>query len=297
MINWKSGAAGAVAAALTALASPTVFASDAFDVFAVSDEANTQSVDYAEFDTFLDTFGIRSGDRLNLYYSAMRPQGVNYLNAYTAALARLEPSKLSRKEQLAYWLNLRNALVIRAIATQPPGRSLKQERGDGDEPGEMWTRKRLAVEGVSLSINDIEQHILLKNFDNPNVIYGVYQGVEGGPAMQSKSFTGRAIDERLEALGRDYVNDRKNVRVRSGSVRVSLIYHWYKDALFQGSDAEVISHIASLAKPNLRENLTGVSSIGEQRFSYSLDEHEVRRQPPQQSFSSSGGGGSVGRGS
>lgn len=296
MVKMKSGAAGAVAAVLAVFASSGVFASEAFEAFAVSDEANAQAVSYAEFDEFLDAFAVRDGGRLNLYYSAMRPQGVNYLNAYTAALARLTPSKLSRKEQLAYWLNLRNALVIRAIAAQPPGRSLKDERWDGDEPGEMWTRKRLAVEGVSLSINDIEEYILLKNFDNPNLVYGLYQGVEGGPAMHVKGFTGAAIDEQLESIGRDYVNNRKNVRVRSGNVRVSLIYHWYKDALFDGSDADVISHIASLARPRLGENLADVSSISEQRFSYSLDEHEVRQQRPPQSFSSGGGGG-VGRGS
>lgn len=293
MVKMKNSAAGAIAAAMAILAAPPVSASDAFEAFAVSDEANRQAVDYSEVDAFLDTFGVMRSGRLNLYYSAMRPQGVNYLNAYTTALAGLEPSKLSRKEQLAYWLNMRNMLVIRAIAAEPPGRSLKDERWDGNAPGEMWTRKRLSVEGVSLSIDDIERHILLKNFDNPNIIYGLYQGVEGGPAMLSKGFTGRAVDEQLETIGRDYVNDRKNIRVRSGSARVSLIYHWYKDALFGGDDAEVIRHIAALAKPGLSESLSGITSIDEQRFSYSLDEHEVRQQRPQQSFPSGG----VGRGS
>lgn len=292
MTNFKQGAAGAIAAAMAMLGAPTALAQDKFDVFNTHNEASTQSVSYAEFDEFLRVFSVRKGGRLTFNYSAMRPQGVRYLNAYATSLSGLTPSQWSRQEQLAYWLNLHNVLVIRAIAAQSPGRSLKDERWDGDEPGEMWTRKRLSVEGVSLSIDDIEQKILFSKFDNPNIIYGLYQGVRGGPNMSPVSFTGANVEQELKSLGEDFVNNRKNVRVRSANVRVSLIYHWYKDAAFDGDDGKIIEHVRSLAKSGLQGDLEDVTSVGEQRFSYAVDEYEVRQQIPQQGFSGGGARGS-----
>lgn len=288
----KDSVAGIVATAMAGLLAPPALAMDEFDVFAVYDDANTQSINYAEFDKFLDVYSVKDGARLNFNYSAMRSQGGRYLNAYVTALASFTPSQWSRKEQLAYWLNLRNILIIRAIAAESPGRSLKNERWEGSSPGEMWTRERLTVEGVSVSINDIEHHILLNHFDNPNIIYGLYQGAQGGPALNGKMFTGEKVEQELQSIGETYVNDRKNVRVRSDRVRVSLIYHWYKDAAFNGEDAQVIEHIVSLAKPSLKTELAEITSISEQRFSYSLDEHEVRQQRIQQNFPSGGARGS-----
>jgi len=207
----------------------------------------------------------------------MRPEGVEFLKAYSEALAGLSPSSLSRHEQLAYWLNLRNIMVIQAIAAEPPGRSLKGERGTVAEPGEMWTRKRLTIENVSLSIDDIEKNIILRNFDNPNIIYGLYQGAKGGPALWRKGFSGATIEADLKSLGENYVNERSVIRIRSNKARVPLVYHWYKDTLFNGEDAKVIEHLSGLAKPELRDELEEIADLGERKFSYALDVHEVRQ--------------------
>jgi len=289
------GFTAAIAAAMLIAQPVTAFAEDKFDVFTVYDEANTQFIGYDEFDTFLKHFGVKRGKRLNMHYSAMRPQGVVFLDSYRDALGGVSPSKMSRQEQLAYWLNLRNLLVIRAIAVDSPGRSLKGERGDHADPGEMWTRRRLTIEGVSLSIDDIERHIILRNFDDPNIIYGLYQGVKGGPALWNKGFRGATVHQELEALGKTYVNDGGVIRVRSNEVRVPLVFHWYKQALFNGEDSKVIEHLTAIAKPQLGASLGAITSLGKQKFSYSLDEHQVRQQ--QQYRPSSGGGVGGGSGS
>ena len=257
--------------------SPAV-AEDQFDVFAASDETNSQTVSYEKIEEFLDIYAVKRGERLNLSYSAMRPQGLAFLNGYQAGLGRISPTTLSRNEQLAYWLNLRNIMIIRAIADEQPRRSLKKARGDAGEPGEMWTRKRLSIEGVSLSINDVEQNIILRQFDDPNIVYGLYQGVQGGPALHGKGFQGATIAEDLQALGTEYVNQKGVISVRKDEVRVPLTYHWYKDALFNGDDSKVIEHIASLASSGLQTKVSSASSLGQQKFRYSLDEHQIRTQ-------------------
>jgi len=289
--------AGAMAATMLLVNPMPAFAEDKFDVFTAHDDENTQHIGYDNYDVFLDTFGVKRGKRLNLYYSAMRPKGLKFLDSYRDAMARVSPATLSRHEQLAYWLNLRNILIIRAIAYDPPGRSLKGERGDASDPGEMWTRRRVSVEDVSLSINDIEQNIILRNFNDPNLIYGLYQGVQGGPTMWDKGFRGATIQEDLKALGEKYVNESGVIRVRSSKVRAPLVYHWYKEALFDGDDSKVIEHLTSLAKPQLRGGLEKAFSLGKQKFSYSLDEHQVRQQRqisnrPPSSIGSRGGSGS-----
>ena len=62
-----------------------------------------------------------------------------------------------------------------------------------------------------------------------------------------------------------------------------LVFHWYKDALFGGDDDAVLSHIASLAEPKLQRTLAKATQLGAQnkstKFSFSIDEQQLRRSP------------------
>lgn len=278
-VNKRAGIFSTIALVITAVFAAPSSAQDEFDVFASANAENTQRISYSEFDEFLKTFGREEKDRLVIYYRAMKPRGVAYLDSYTDALAKLTPSNFSKDEQLAYWLNLRNILIVRAIGAGSPGHSLKEERGDPSNPGEMWTRKRLSVEGVAMSIDDIEQKIILRNFDNPNLVYGLHQGTKGGPVLSMKTFTGLSVNDALQSLGADFVNARRSVSVKSDTVKAPAIYSWYKEALFDGSDAAVIDHLRGLAEPKLHEKLASATKLAPKKFSYSIDVFEVRQSP------------------
>lgn len=281
------------AAALLCSMGQAATAQDSFDVFAAHDSNNERSFSYAEVDAFIDRVSKISSGRTKFYYDAMLPEGVSYLDRVTDLLGKVDPTTLSKPEQISYWLNLHNLLVIRAIAAESPGRSLKRARGDAQSPGEMWTRKRMSVNGVALSIEDIESKILLRHFDDPHIVYGLYQGVRGGPTYPAKSFTGPTIEADLKEAGKTFVN--QSVRVKSGVAVAPPVLLWRQSRWF-ADDAALRAHLAALAEPPLKAEIESAKQIAPGKLDYALDEIIVRQQVQTQTIdqSRSFGGGPSG---
>ena len=52
----------------------------------------------------------------------------------------------------------------------------------------------LEVQGVKLSLNDIQYSILAKKYDgDPLIIYGLYQGIIGGPNILNRAYTAKNV--------------------------------------------------------------------------------------------------------
>lgn len=255
------------------------FAQTPFDKFSSEAADSERSVDYSAIDRFYSSVTVQKGSRRNFRYSVLKGSGGNILDAYVRSISSVKPTQLSKDEQLAYWLNLRNLLVVQAIAAETPVRNLKNARGDFDAPGDMWTRKRVTVEDVSVSIDDIERNIILKNWNNPNLIYGLYQGVKGGAGfVPPKAFKGTSIEEDLRSRAAYYINLHRTLRVKKSDVRTSAIYDWYKASLFGGDDQQIIAHLKSHAQDRLAEDLKDVSTVSFVKMDYKLDEEQVREQ-------------------
>ena len=268
-----------VVGSLAIFFSAAALAQTPFDKFAAADPASTRKIDYKPIDDFYEAVSVKSRKRQDFRYSVLKDQGVAVLDSYIGFFATISPSEFSKNEQLAFWLNLRNLLVIRNIAVDKPSRSLKKERGDFQSPGDMWTQKHITVEGVALSIDDIERRIILAHWSDPNIIYGLYQGVKGGPSFQPpKNFAGAAIQGELAARGASFINSRRTLRIKKDEVRLPAVYEWYKEVLFNNDDAAIISHIGSHANEKLRAKLEAVTAIDYAVMDYGLDQHVERQQ-------------------
>ena len=264
-------------------------AQDSFDQFRTAASESNRTIDYGVLDEFYAQATVKNGDRFDFRYSVLNQSGLGTLNSIAEFFANIDPTTMNKDEQLTYWLNFRNLLVIRAIATDLPGRSFKRGRGDFEQPGELWTRKRLSVNGVPVSIDDIEKKIVLANWPEPNIIYGLYQGAEGGVAFHPpKNFNSAEIHEDLAERGRQFVNSNRVIRVRRGKATAPAVYNWYKEDIFGGDDTAVLEHIRSLANGDLSTDLTSVEKIDFKKMDYDLDEVVVRQQRQQFQQSSPG---------
>src|SRR5690554_3718758 len=108
----------------------------------------------------------------------------------------------SRNEQLAYWLNLYNVTLLDEIVKIYPRRNLKKVLVGKKS---ILDEKVLTVSGVPLSLNDIE-FILRQNYaGDPLVLYGLYQGIIGGPNIRKVAYTGSNVYAALEEIGRAHV--------------------------------------------------------------------------------------------
>ncbi len=256
--------------------------------FATFDPASSAVIDYTIIDNFLGAVGVPEKGRYLPSYDIMRAEGHNYLSRYLANLEQIPVSQLNKDEQLAYWLNVHNLLVIQAVTDEKKSSGFKKKRGTPTQPGPSWTKKRVIVEGVELSLHDIEQGILLANWDNPNILYGMYQGFKDAPAMGTMCFSGPTVQESLKQAAQKYVSNTKSVKVKKSSVRVSEFYDWYKSTVFNGDDAELLSHLASYAPEKTKSNLAASSELKFKQLSSSIDNFVVRQQANSAAGSSSG---------
>ncbi len=247
-------------------------------------------IDYSFYDTIIKKVSVNEGGRPRLAYDFIRNQKNDFIGDYVLKLARQDVSHLSPNERLAYWLNIQNTLTIDAILKDGKGkRSLKKLRGTADEPGKLWTKPRLTIAGQNLSLQDIENKILTE-FENPNVIYGLYQGVRGGPSLSSKAYNGATVNEMLAQNAKRYVNSKGIVAVKGDVVKVTPVFMWYRDIALGGGDMALMEHLKSHAYPNLKSALFRGKTYEMSSLNYRLDDYKIPKQETDASRSRGGGG-------
>jgi hypothetical protein len=165
----------------------------------------------------------------------------------------------SRNEQLAYWLNLYNVTVLNEIVAVYPKRNLKTLiQGKRS----VFSEKRLTVAGVHLSLDDIQNTILKQNYDsNPLVIYGLYQGIVGGPSIRTSAYTGANVYLALEDNAHEFVNsNRGTFGWDKGIFRVSSFYD-RNSAYFPEFDANLSQHLLQYLDGPQRARLEAASTL------------------------------------
>jgi hypothetical protein len=167
--------------------------------------------------------------------------------------------KFSRDEQLAYWLNLYNTTMLDEIVKVYPTPELEELLLGSDS---ILSRKTLVISGVQLSLNDIQFNILRQNYDNnPLVIYGLYQGIIGGPNIRKTAYTGKYVYNDLIENALEFVNSNRGTEGKnSRTFRVSSFYE-RNAKYFPDFDADLTRHLLTYIEGDERDELQKASRI------------------------------------
>jgi hypothetical protein len=274
------------------------FAADGtdWDRWGANNPAQTHVPDHTGYSTFLQKVGVTRKGETTIAYVAISGPAIVFLDDYIAYLQRLPVSKLNRNEQLAYWLNLYNASVIREITRKnSPPRRMNTHRGTPGSPGKMWRNNIFSIEGHNLSLEDVEMNILARHWQsndgNSMWIYGLNWGATGSPSLPLEAFFGKTVDKQLSDSARAYINNKKHVNLGRDRLTVSTLYSWH-GSLIGESDADVIAHLSLFAKSRLKTRLADVSAISGYIFSWRTNIHEVGKKSsmPESTINSETGG-------
>ena len=165
----------------------------------------------------------------------------------------------SRREQLAYWLNLYNVTVLNEVIAVYPKRSLKDlVQGEGS----FFSEKLLTVSGVPLSLDDIRLAILKQNYDdNPLILYGLYQGIVGGPNVRTSAFSGGNVYSALEDNAYEFINSNRGTYAYDESVfRVSSFYDRNRE-YFPDFESDLSNHLLLYLEGPERTRLQTASKL------------------------------------
>ncbi len=136
--------------------------------------------------------------------------------------AEIPLNSLSKKEQIAYWLNLYNVVVIDEINKVYPLKNLEDFVSAKDG---LLARKIINAGGVQLSLNDIQYGVLKQKYpDEVLVIYGLYQGYIGSPSIRKYAYTGANLNRSLQFNANDFINTNRGTYPSGKIFRVAGFY-------------------------------------------------------------------------
>ncbi|MCU0677051.1 MAG: DUF547 domain-containing protein [Myxococcota bacterium] len=141
------------------------------------------------------------------------------LDAYVRAIGAAEPSRWTRDEQLAFYLDAYNALTVHAVVTRWPLRSVM------DAPG-FFDRIEHRVAGRAMTLNHLENEVIRAGFRDPRIHFAVNCASASCPPLHREPFTAqRDLSATLDRLTRAFV--RRSTRVTNDAVRVSKLFEWF----------------------------------------------------------------------
>ncbi|MEL6264592.1 MAG: DUF547 domain-containing protein [Pseudomonadota bacterium] len=222
-------------------------------------------VDHAAWDRFLATYRRLGSDGIaRIDYAAVTPQDHAALKAYVAALGAEDVAALDRPAQLAFWINLYNAVTVDLVLDAYPVDSIRTV-GAGLLPTGPWDAPVVTVGDKPLSLNDIEHAIVRPIWQDARVHYAFNCAAAGCPNLGETAYRGATVEALLDRNARAYVNDPRGLRDEDGRLVASRIYAWFRED-FGGSDAGVLAHARRYAELPLAARLRGATRID--RFAY-----------------------------
>jgi hypothetical protein len=237
------------------------------------DPASTARLDHAGWGRFLAAYVVTDAAGINrVAYGQVTAADRAALRGYLDVIAAAPVSTLSRPEQLAFWINLYNALTLEVVLAHYPVRTIRDiDISPGLFSSGPWRAILANVEGEPLSLDDIEHRILRPIWRDPRIHYAVNCASVGCPNLQREPFTAASLDRMLDLAAIAFVNDSRGVRLGADGLHVSSIYVWFAED-FGGDEAGLIRHLMAYARPGLAMRLQKLDGIAGHDYDWSLND-------------------------
>lgn len=181
---------------------------------------------HRSFDQLLD-LNVRDG---LVYYRALKSDR-GRLDRYVASLnvPRATYDNWSREEQMAFWLNGYNAIVLQTVINQYPIRGKAEGYPSSSIrqiPG-AFERAKHRLAGQSLTLDEIEKTIL-PPFKEPRLYLALGRGAVGSGRLRSEAYVASQLASQLNSVQSEFVNDRNMWRIDrlTGRISVTPIVSW-----------------------------------------------------------------------
>ncbi len=190
----------------------------------IAQESPAESAKRKSFDQLLDV-NVRNGD---VYYRALKAERAR-LDGFVNQNATTAVDKLSKDEQLAFWLNAYNAIVLDTVIAHYPiqGRSADYPAKSIRQVSGAFERLPHRVAGRTLTLDQIEQTVLAA-FNDPRVFFALGRGAAGSGRLRSEAFVPARLEEQLAEVAAECVTRAQCARIDrdADQVHVSSIFSW-----------------------------------------------------------------------
>lgn len=129
----------------------------------------------------------------------------------------------TREEQLAFWINAYNALVIQGILA---GRSPASFFGRI----EFFKGAEYDVGGRRIDLYDLE-HDVIRPYGEPRIHFAIVCASRSCPKLRSEAYDSARLDAQLDEQARAFINDPKRNQTDpvAQTARLSMIFDWFRE--------------------------------------------------------------------
>ena len=239
-----------------------------------SDESNVERIDHSAWQDVLDGYLAPDAAGVNLvdYEGLAASAGDSArLAGYLDYLQGLDPRDYPRAEQMAYWINLYNALTVKVVLDAYPVDTIRDIHEGVVPYTGPWGDVHANVAGQDLTLDAIEHGILRPLWRDERIHYAVNCAAYGCPHLLETAFTAENTEMLLEAGARDYVNSFRGVDVVDEDfIVLSSIYEWYPED-FGDTEEAVMAHLLEYADDGLAAQLEVFEGAVEHDYDWSLN--------------------------
>lgn len=233
---------------------------------------STVVVSHEEWQAILSKYVITNTEKINLVdYPQLKKDGLEKLKKYIDNMSTISVDSLSRNEQLAYWINLYNALTVYTVAQYYPIGSIQEiDISPGLFNMGPWGATLITIADTPLSLDEIDNRIVRPIWNDPRTHYALNNASIGAANLRRQAFSGASIDKQLNEAAAEFINSPRGAQLIEGKLIISKIYDWYRDD-FGGTDKDVIEHLKQFARTPLRKELQKVNSIDSYTYNWHLN--------------------------
>ena len=154
----------------------------------------------------------------------------------------------SPSDEKAFYLNAYNVLVIKGIINNYPTKGPMEIIG-------FFDKKLYAINGASLTLNNIENDIIRKRFNDARIHFALVCGAKSCPPIQPYAFRPEKLDAQLEQVTKQSIQNTSftKINAKTNKVSVSMLFNWYKDD-FVKAKGSIINFLNSYLKTPLPAN-------------------------------------------
>jgi Protein of unknown function, DUF547 len=188
----------------------------------ISTARAADTVDHSAFDAILKA--TVKDQRVD--YNAVKTKYLPPLVRYLDAMALVDPAKLDKNEQLAFYINLYNATMISAIADR-----LKPGYSPSEKDYGIFKEQLVRTNGKMISLNSLENEIIRPTFKDPRIHVALVCGARSCPPLLARAYKADDLDATLDQNMKNFVTDsfRNPIDEKSRTLKLSHIFDWYAD--------------------------------------------------------------------
>ena len=157
-------------------------------------------------------------------YRQLQTNDMPVLSKYLASLGEARIDGLPEKEQLAFWINAYNAMIVAGIL-------------DGYSAENALKRYRLfksysqVITGEKRTPDDVEHGTIRPKFRDPRTHFALVCASTSCPKLRQEAYVGSRIDDQLDDQTRRFLSDpsRNRIDPATATLELSAIFNWFKE--------------------------------------------------------------------